>query len=351
MKTIDFRSLPPAGQERLRRKAVDAVLNGMTIVEAARVFGVTRQAVGSWMERYEIAGARALKAQPRGRPRGTGRLLPWQAAQTARAVVDRCPNQLKLPFWLWTREAVGELIERRYHVRLSVWTVGRMLRRWGFTPQKPLRRAYEQDPAAVKRWLEDRYPAIRRQAKAEKAEIYWGDEMGMRSDHQTGTSYGRQGKTPTIPGTGKRFGCNMLSAITNRGHLLFLVFKERFNSAVFVSFLRRLVRQVGRKAFLIVDGHPAHRSALVQRWVAGQSARLRVFYSASYVRAAHEFDTTRKAAWVADSLVERPIRGVELREPKPLDEVHAEEQREENCGHGGERAGVGGAARSSLDGG
>jgi transposase len=193
-------------------------------------------------------------------------------------IEDRCPDQLHLPFALWTREAVGQLIAQRYGIGLSVWTVGRYLAKWGFTPQKPLRRAYEQDPAAVKRWLEQRYPAIRVQAKAEKAEIYWGDEMGLRSDHQTGTSYGREGKTPTIPGTGKRFGCNMISAITNRGHLLFMVFRQRFTSAVFLMFLRRLVRQVGRKAFLIVDGHPAHRSAALKRWLAGQADRLRVFY-------------------------------------------------------------------------
>ncbi len=282
MKTKDFRSLPPAGQEQLRRKAVDAVVNGMTLVEAARIFGVTRQAVGSWMERYETAGARALKAQARGRPRGTGRLLPWQAAQTARAVVDRCPEQLKLPFWLWTREAVGELIERRYQVKLSVWTVGRMLRRWGFTPQKPVRRAFEQNPEEVRQWLREVYPGIRAEAKRQKAEIYWGDEMGLRSDHLSGTTYGRKGQTPVIPGTGKRFGCNMVSAITNRGSLMFMVFRQRFTNEVFREFLRRFARQTKRKTFLILDRHPVHISAPVHRWLDTHERRLRVFYLPGY---------------------------------------------------------------------
>ena len=196
MKTQDFRSLPPAGQEQLRRKAVDAVLGGMTIVQAARVFGVTRQAVGSWMERYETAGARALKAQPRGRPRGTSRLLPWQAAQTARAVVDRCPNQLKLPFWLWTREAVGELITRRYGVKLSVWTVGRMLRRWGFTPQKPVRRAFEQNPEEVRRWLREVYPGIRAEAKRQKAESS-DAQIEREAAASAAGAAGRLGNSPT----------------------------------------------------------------------------------------------------------------------------------------------------------
>ena len=129
--------------------------------------------------------------------------------------------------------------------------------------------------------MERVYPSIRRQAKAAKAQIHWGDEMGMRSDHQVGTSYGRKGKTPTIPGTGKRFGCNMISAITNRGHLAFMVFKQRFTTPVFVEFLGRLVRQVG-KAFLIVDGHPVHRSAAVKRWVAQHAKDLRLFYLPGY---------------------------------------------------------------------
>jgi transposase len=282
MKSQDFRSLPPAGQEQLRRKAVDAVLGGMTMVQAARVFGVTRQAVGSWMERYETAGARALKAQPRGRPRGSGRLLPWQAAQTARAVVDRRPNQLKLPFWLWTREAVGELIARRYGVEVSVWTVGRMLRRWGFTPQKPVRRAFEQNPEEVRRWLREVYPGIRAEAKRQKAEIYWGDEMGLRSDHLSGTTYGRKGQTPVIPGTGKRFGCNMVSAITNRGSLMFMVFRQRFTNEVFRDFLCRFVRQTKRKTFLILDQHPVHISAPVRRWLDAHESQLSVFYLPGY---------------------------------------------------------------------
>ena len=156
-----------------------------------------------------------------------------------------------------------------------------------FTPQKPLRRAYEQDAAAVQQWLANEYPAIRRRAKAEKAEIYWGDEMGMRSDHQVGTSYARRGRTPTIPGTGKRFGCNMISAITNRGQLLFMVFKQRFTTPVFLTFLRRLVRQVGRKAVLIVDGHPVHRAAAVKRWATEHAAQLRLLYLPGYRLESH----------------------------------------------------------------
>ena len=281
MKTRDVRSLPAVAQEDLRFKAIKAVLDGKKQVEVAKLFDVTRQAVGKWVKAHREGGTRALKAKPRGRPKG-GSLLPWQAAQIAKTIVDRHPEQLKLPYYLWTREAVAQLIERRFGIRLSIWTVGRYLGRWGFTPQKPVRRAFEKNPEQVRRWLEEEYPRIRKQAKREKAQIYWGDEMGLRSDHAVGRSYGRRGKTPVIPGTGKRFGCSMISAITNRGRLNFMVFKRRFRADVFVEFLRRLVRQSKRKVFLIVDGHPVHRSGKVKTWRGKNVHHIRLFFLPSY---------------------------------------------------------------------
>lgn len=156
------------------------------------------------------------------------------------------------------------------------------MRRWGFTPQKPLRRAYERNPAAVQKWLDEGYPAVRHQAKRETAVIHWGDEMGLRSDHQTGTSYGRRGKTPVIPGTGRRFRCNVISTVTNQGTLTFMVFPQRFTAQVMIRFLRRLLRQAQRKIYLIVDGHPVHRSGKVQRWVEQHQGQLRLIQLPGY---------------------------------------------------------------------
>lgn len=277
----DARALPALAQEDLRQKAVKAVLSGMSQVKAAQLFGVTDQAVYLWICRYRKSGMTALRAGQRGRPR-QARLKPWQAAVIVRQLTDRCPDQLKMPFYLWTREAAAELIYRKFALRLSVWTVGRYLRRWGFTPQKPLRRAYERDPEAVRRWLKKRYPAIRAWAHREKATIFWGDETGMRSDHQAGRSWGRRGQTPVVPGTGKRFRCNMISAITNRGKLAFMVFEGRFNTPVFLTFLRRLIRHNRRKTFLIIDGHSVHISASVKRWANRHSGKVRLFFLPGY---------------------------------------------------------------------
>jgi transposase len=283
MKTKDARSLSAEAQEALRMKAVQAVLEGRKKTEVAELFGVTRQTVAGWVKAYHAHGEKALRAKRQGRPKGQGtRLVPWQMAQVAKTLRDKMPDQLKLPFYLWTREAVAALVESRFGVRISVWTAGRYLKRWGFSPQKPMRRAYERSQEAVRAWLDETYPSLHKRARAEGATIYWGDEMGLRSDHVAGRSWGLKGKTPVVDATGKRFGCNMISAITNRGQLNFMVFRGRFTGPVFLGFLRRLVRQSDRKVFLIVDGHPVHRARKVKAWLEENAESIELFYLPSY---------------------------------------------------------------------
>jgi transposase len=284
MEQQDARSLSGEAQEDLRRRVVEAVQKGLSQTEAARVFGVARGTVSRWMGLVERVGRRALKARRRGRP-PVSRLAPHEAATTVRYIVSGCPEQLLLPFALWTREAVQELLLRKFDVQVSVWTVGRYLRAWGLTPQKPVRRAYEQNPVAVRKWLAEEYPSIRAQARQFKAQIHWLDEMGLRSDHQAGRSYGRRGRTPVVFGTGQRFRCNMISAITNRGRLAFMIFRQRFTTRVFVNFLGRLLRltrKTRRKIFLIVDGHPVHKARSVRRWLAEHAQQIRIFCLPSY---------------------------------------------------------------------
>ena len=177
---------------------------------------------------------------------------------------------------------VATLIEREYGMAVSLTTVGRYLRAWGMTPQKPARRAYERNDSAIKRWLVEEYPALAADAKRERATIYWGDEMGLRSDHVTGTSYAPVGQTPVVRATGQRFGCNMISAITNRGALAFMVFQGKFHNPVFIEFMKRLLRQAKGKLYLIVDGHPVHRSAITRRFVADNPHRLRLIRLPGY---------------------------------------------------------------------
>ena len=258
-----------------------ALKEGRSKAEVARLFGVSRQAVHTWVDREQVAGPEGLRARRRGRPAGC-QLSAKAERKLCGLISDHCPDQLKLPFYLWTREAVVHLVARQCGVRVSVWTAGRWLARWGFTPQKPTRRAFEQDPQAVRSWLARKYPAIRALARREKAVIFWGDEMGMRADHAAGRSFSPRGKTPVILGTGQRFRCNMISAITNRGHLQFMVFKERFTTAVFLIFLRRLLRQNRQKIFLILDGHPVHIAKATGRWFKEHQAAMRVYFLPGY---------------------------------------------------------------------
>jgi transposase len=282
MNAKDARSLSQDAQQALRTCVVAAILRGMKQVEAVRVFGVSRAAIGKWLAAHRRGGQRALSAGKKGRPKGPSRLKGWQAAQVVRAITDKTPDQLKLPFVLWTRQAVAQLIAERFGVVVSLMTVGRWLKKWGLTPQKPLRRAWERNAQEVEHWLAEQYPRVRAQAKAEKAEIHWGDEMGLRSDHQAGTSYGRKGKTPVIPGTGQRWRCNMISSISGRGALRFMVFKRRFTTAVFLDFLERLIRGAGRKIYLIVDGHPVHKSRAVTQWLAARQKQIRLILLPAY---------------------------------------------------------------------
>jgi transposase len=275
MRKADARTLTPEAQEWLRRRVVAAILNQqMRPTDAARTFGIGRTVIYKWLKAYENEGDRALRGKSRGRPKRI-RMKGYQAAQIVRAITKHCPNEVGLPFWLWTREAVQQLLRQRYGIRVSIWTVGRYLKHWGFTPQKPLRRAYEQDPKAVRRWLQDQYPAIQRQALQENAEIHWLDEMGVRAQDQGGRSYGRRGHTPVVPGTGQRFGCNMISTITNQGHMRFMVFKGTFTAEVMIRFLRRLVRQSSKNIILIDDRHPVHQGGRVQAWIKKHSQAIR----------------------------------------------------------------------------
>lgn len=282
MQIKDARSLGHQAQAALRLRVVQAVLGGMKQVEAVKVFAVSRPAVAKWMAEHRRGGLKALAARKKGRPRGASRLKGWQAAQTVRAITDKTPDQLKLPFVLWTREAVATLIAERFGVDVSLMTIGRWLAKWGLTPQKPMRRAWEQNPREVQCWLAQEFPRVRAEAKAQKAEIHWGDEMGLRSDHQAGTTYGRKGQTPVIPGTGQRWRCNMISSITGRGTLRFMVFKRRFTAPVFIDFLSRLVRDSKQMIYLIVDGHPVHKSRKVQQWLTTRNEQIRLILLPAY---------------------------------------------------------------------
>ena len=279
----DARKLDLIGKEDLRRRTVQAVIQeGLSKAEAARVFGVSRTSVHWWIDLYQESGEDGLTPKRPGRPKCGGRLKGWEAAAIVNIIKDHCPDQLKMPFALWTREAVRDLIHMRFGIRYSVGMVGRLLRRWGFTPQKPVRRAYERNDERIRNWLKRKYPALRRRAKREKAEIYWEDETGLRSDHLAGRSYSPRGATPVIRSTGNRFGCNIISAVNNLGKMRFRVFNGSFTQSVMIDFLDRLIRDAKRKVIVIADGHPAHKGRRVKEWLIMHASQCEVVLLPGY---------------------------------------------------------------------
>ena len=276
--------MPAAAQAALRNRAVRAVLEGMTQAQAARVFGVHHNAVNRWIKRYREGGWAGLSERRRGRRPGEQAALSGPQQQEVIALVrDSTPDQLGLAGFLWTREAVAELIGQRYGLLLARTTVGGYLRGWGFSPQKPQHRALEQSPAAVRRWLAETYPAIRAQARREGGVVLWLDEMGVRSDAAAGRSWAPVGQTPVIKRTGKRFRVNMISAVSNAGRLRFRLFTGSFSGSVFIDFLGRLLRDCrGQKVHLIVDGHPVHRAKAVSAWVGRHGERIELHFLPGY---------------------------------------------------------------------
>lgn len=281
MEKKDLRKLSIPAQEAIRVKVLEALDNGMRKKDAMIAFGVSDAAIYKWLEVRSTRKKNWFKQEKRGRPSQIS-LTKEQEKLTKKMIIDKCPDQLKLPFALWTRAAVGDLLRDQFGVDVSVWTIGRYLHSWGFTPQKPIYKAYEQKSPEVKKWLKKDYPAIKERAAEETAEIHWGDEMGMRSDHQAGTTWSPKGETPVVIKTGKRFRLNMISSLTNQGKLQFMLFKEGFTSSVFIDFMSRLIRYNRRKVFLIVDGHPTHKAKVVKEWIDEHSDRIELFLLPGY---------------------------------------------------------------------
>lgn len=279
----DARKLDQKTQAALRKRAHVLHKQKMKRTEIAHVLGVNIGTIDRWRSNVKKLGANALKAKKRGREIGTDRrLTAEQEKEIQKKIIEKTPDQLKLAFALWTRKAVCELIERDYEMKMPIRTCGEYLKRWGFTPQKPARRAYEQNPKAVAEWLETTYPQIAKEAKAENAEIHWGDETGVRSDCQHGRCYSPKGKTPIIRLKAKRFSTNMISSITNQGKVSWMIYGETFNSDVFIKFLEQLIKDAKKKIYLIVDNLRVHHSSPVKEWLEANKEKIKLHFLPSY---------------------------------------------------------------------
>jgi len=283
MEKIDARTLKPEVQEQLRKQAIHLRQKSQSVEQIAAILDVNSRTVYRWWQLYRRGGVKSIRIRRRGRPTGAcRRLTVEQEKQIQRLIRDKQPDQMKLPFALWSRIAVQQLIQQLWAMRMPIRTVGEYLKRWGFTPQKPFRRAYEQNPKLVKQWLEEQYPGIAQRAKQEDAEIQWADETGLCNGSYYGRSYAPRGQTPAIRLPARPQRINLISTVTNQGKVRFMVYRDTMTAQTMIRFMRRLIKDVGRKVFLIVDNLRVHHSKLVREWLEEHREQIEVFYLPSY---------------------------------------------------------------------
>jgi transposase len=284
MEQRDFRGLGRPAQEALRARAIYLVTQaGRSQWEAAEAVGVSRQTVNQWVRRYGAVGAEGLLDGRRLSSRQRrGALSPAEARRIAGWLRNKCPDQLGLPYMLWTASVVRELIRRRLGKRLGLSTVQLYLQRWQFTPQKPLSRATQRSEPAIAAWLKQDYPRIARRAKRHKAMLYWGDETGLSNQDQIGRGYAPKGQTPVVHKTAKKVTTGLISAVNNRGLMRFLCYHGALNTMLFINFLHRLIASHTGKVILIVDNLRVHHAARVKQWVRAHRDRIELHFLPAY---------------------------------------------------------------------
>jgi len=283
MEKTDARTLNQETQYELRKQYIRLRKKGMSNQLAAETVGISKTRASSIWQLYQKGGIDAIKPRKRGRKQGEHRnLTAEQEAAVKKLLIDKTPDQLKLQFALWSRDAIRLAVKKEFKIDLPLRTITDYLKRWGFTPQKPTKRAYEQNEKAVQQWLDTTYPEIAAKAKQEKAEIHWGDETGVQCDAYNAKGFAPKGKTPIVRLNAKKSSINMISSISNQGKVRFMLYQENMTSQVFIKFLLRLVKDAKSKVFLILDNHRVHHSKLVKAWLAKHTEQIELFFLPSY---------------------------------------------------------------------
>jgi len=279
----DARSLSDEVLEALRLRALRGCQKGLAHVDIADMLGVSPETVSRWWGAYTDKGLDALPAGRTGRPLGSGRTLnDEQAARIQHLIDSKSPAELGIACPLWSRRAVRDLIVKEFGVHMRVRTVGKYLKRWGYTAKRPRRHSNDQDDVEVRTWLEETYPLIEAQAEQEEGEIFWCDEAGVAADEYPRLGYARKGQPATMDVPDSHIRGNLVSAISNEGTLRFMTYKGSMNAAVFILFLGQLLRSTTRKIFLIVDHLRVHESVAVDNWVEAHQDRIELLFLPHY---------------------------------------------------------------------
>jgi len=264
----------------MRIRAVKQVQKGVSPEDITKSLGLSSPTIYNWLASYREGGWDALKAKAiPGRPKKLdGKKLKW----IYDTIVQKSPLQFRFEFALWTREMIQVIIFKKFKIRMGLSSISRLLKQLGLSCQRPIFKAWQQNSQQVNNWLKKVFPKIKTRARLEKADIYFADEAGVRSDYHSGTTWAPKGETPVVQATGARFSVNMISAVSPRGDFRFMVVEGGVNSSVFVEFLKRLVIGSKKKIFLIVDGYPAHKSKKAKEFIASLDGQLELFYLPPY---------------------------------------------------------------------
>ena len=290
---FDAMKLSSEEQETLRKRIIRELLKrGFEVEQKRAPIGVyalvaencecSYSHVKETWRKYRDGGVSAIKSVKMGRPMNSGELSEEQQKKIRDLIIDKNPDQLKLPGFLWDRENVLALMKRLFNVTIALQNVSVYLKKWGMTPQRPIKRSYKQNPEEVQKWLEEEYPKIKQRAKEENAEIHWGDETGCQNETNYVKGYALKGKTPSMPVGNEHIRVNMISSITNQGKLRFMFYRGSMNAKVFLKFLNRLIKGANRKIFLIVDNMKTHRAKMVSEWVLAHQNVIEIFYLPPY---------------------------------------------------------------------
>jgi transposase len=276
----DGRRIDRSTLEYIRKNAIERWLAGEAPQDIIESIGLCHTTIYKWISQYEAGGFEALAATKA--PGARARLSEAEQRLVREMIVGKDPRQYGFDFGLWTRVLVADIIRQKFNIEMGVTAVGALLARLEITPQKPLRRAYEQDPEAVRLWRDVEYPRIRSEATSRDAEIIFWDEAGYRLDDQVGRSWGERGSTPVVKVTGKRGRTNSATAMSPQGAFWFEEFSENLNSPKFCEILDRFMITRRRPVILIMDRHPAHVSKFTTAHIESYGDKLQVEFLPGY---------------------------------------------------------------------
>lgn len=283
MDFIDLRKLNRDELATVRRQVVRLKKKGLKGKEIESLTGVRTNRISEIWSMYKEGGNEAIAPMKTGRKPGSCTLLTQQQEKEIREIIlDKTPDQMKMSFALWTRQAICDLVKRKYRINLSLRSATNYLKKWGFTCQRPTKKAYSQDDIKVNRFMKEEYPAISKRAVVENAEIYWGDETGISNQEYYQRGFSPKGITPVMHVEAKHERINMISAITGRGSLRFMIYDGAMNQKLLINFMKRLVKDVDRKVFLILDNLRVHHGKVVAAWLEKNKDKIEVFFIPPY---------------------------------------------------------------------